>query len=264
MMIGNLSSPEITRRAREALLVWGVFIALAIALNGTIPFILGVDLHAWSQSMAKEILFRLVLYAGLFLVVPLILIKGWETVRQPAFLLPMILAVLAITLGAIFRALTAISVMILIYLHRRFNLSDYGIRWRGWRGDLVAILLIGLLSSVPRLLSPEDLSFTPGEALLAGLDRLLANPASTVENLFYFGFIAERLSHKWGNGLTVVAVGLMYTAHEMTNPEYWYELMNFVLVFVGVVFFTVIYLWRRGVVAIWLGDGLGRFISRLV
>jgi hypothetical protein len=55
---------------------------------------------------------------------------------------------------------------------------------RGWRGDIVAILLMGVLSLVPVLL-PGPHPFTPGNATLAALDRLFANPASTVENLFY-------------------------------------------------------------------------------
>jgi hypothetical protein len=95
------------------------------------------------------------------------------------------------------------------------------------------------------------------------LHRLFANPASTVENLFYFGFLTERLSLKAGRWLTPLLIGLMYTAHEMTNPEYWYEDMNFLLPFVGVAIFAFIYLWRRSVVAIWLGDGLYRFVSNL-
>jgi Na+-transporting NADH:ubiquinone oxidoreductase subunit NqrB len=95
------------------------------------------------------------------------------------------------------------------------------------------------------------------------LDRLFANPASTVENLFYFGFLTERLSLKTGRWLTPLLVGLMYMAHEMTNPEYWYESMNFILPFVGVAIFAAIYLWRRSAVVIWLGDGLYRFVGNL-
>jgi hypothetical protein len=56
----------------------------------------------------------------------------------------------------------------------------------------------------------------------------------------------------------------MYTAHEMTNPEYWYEGVFFPMIFVGVALFTALYLWRRNIVAAWLGDGLGRFVSNLI
>ena len=58
-------------------------------------------------------------------------------------------------------------------------------------------------------------------------------------------------------------IGLMYTAHEMTNPEYWYEGMNFAITLVGVALVTALYLWRRNVVAIWLGDGLRRVLMVL-
>ena len=51
----------------------------------------------------------------------------------------------------------------------------------------------------------------------------------------------------------------MYMTHEMTNPEYWYEGMQFAFVFVGVALATVVYLCRKSLLPIWLGDGLARF-----
>ena len=86
----------------------------------------------------------------------------------------------------------------LAYLHWRYDLSDSGIRSRGWRGDLFAILLMGSLALVPLLLRRSLDPLTPAVAFVAGLNRLLANPASTVENMFYFGFITEQLSHRMG------------------------------------------------------------------
>ncbi len=72
-------------QSRRAILVWIAFIVLLGLFNGTIPFALGADLHAWTASPIKSFLFGLIFYAGMFLAVPLILIKGWQTVRQPAF-----------------------------------------------------------------------------------------------------------------------------------------------------------------------------------
>ena len=252
------------RLARQAVIVWSIFLAINILLNGTVQFALGMDLHAWVNSSAHSILFGLVQYAFMFLVVPLVLIKGWTTVRQPAFLIPLCIAVAAITFSLVYRGVMAIAVLVLAYLHWRFDLSEYGIRSRGWKGDLAAILMVGFLyaaSSLVRLTSP---SFDLARASMAGLDRLFANPASSVENLFYFGFVAERLSHATGRWPTPFLIGGMYAAHEMSNPEYWYGGMNFFLVFVGATLYTFIYLWRRGVIAIWLGDGLGRFLGKLL
>lgn len=93
---------------------------------------------------------------------------------------------------------------------------------------------------------------------------MFANPASSVENLFYFGFLTERLSHKTGKWLTPLLIGLMYTAHEMTNPEYWYEGMKFTMVFVTATVAAYFYIWRRSVVVVWLGDGLARFARALL
>ena len=117
---------------------------------------------------------------------------------------------------------------------------------------------------IPSLLMGASLSGDLGGGLLAGLDRLLANPASSVENLFYFGFVAEMLSAKTGKWLTPFLIAAMYTAHEMTNPEYWDEGMSFGFVFAGVTLITALYLWRRSVVVIWLGDGLRWFLMALI
>ncbi len=73
-MTTTLDQPRIADRSRPALLLWGVFFVLAVLVNGTVPFILGVDLHAWTQSPVKSVLLAFVFYAVLFLAVPLMLI----------------------------------------------------------------------------------------------------------------------------------------------------------------------------------------------
>jgi hypothetical protein len=65
--------------SNQALALWVVFFVVNSLINGTIPFMFGRDLQSWSQSVTKFILVGFVGYALLFLVVPLILIKGWET-----------------------------------------------------------------------------------------------------------------------------------------------------------------------------------------
>ncbi len=258
-----LSAPfRETHLARQALFVWSIFFVLLVMINGTIPFALGADLHAWTQSPAKSLLFSFLLYAVLFLAVPLILIKGWKTVLQPGFLFPLCLAMLGITFWRFFWPGVALSVLVLAYLHWRFDLSGYGIRSQGLRSDLIAVLLMAALGSIPVLMQRPTGILSLPSGVAAALTRLFANPASSVENLFYFGFLTERLSHLTGRW-TPLLIGLMYTAHEMTNPEYWYGGMSFVLVFVGVALWAAIYLWRRSVVVIWLGDGLYRFVLNL-
>lgn len=249
--------------ARQASIVWGVFIFLNILLNGTIPFVLGRDMRTWTAAPIKDILVNLVIYSLIFLVIPLVLTKGWTTVRQPAFLLPLTLAILAMTLRTFLRPVAAIAVLILLWLHYRYDLSELGFRTRGWRGDVVAVLVIALLLGMQRFFRNEPFSLHFMPAIQAGIDRWFFNPASTVENLFYFGYLTERLSRKFGNWWTPPLVGLMYGFHEMTNPEYWYEGVNFVLIMIGVALFAFVYLWRRNIIVIWLGDGLGRSIGRL-
>ncbi len=258
------AQPSLSRQSRQAILLWIAFIVCVVIFNGTIPFALGVDLRAWTVSPGKSVLFPFVFYAVFFLAIPLVLIKGWPVVRQPGFMIPLSLAMVALALWHVVPGINVLSLIVLAYLHWRYDLSKYGIRSKGWKGDLLAILLMGLLGLFPVLMRPSALSFSIGQALPMALDRLLVNPASSVENLFYFGFLTERLSHRAGKALTPLLIGLMYTAHEMSNPEYWYGGMNFVLIFVGVAIWSAIYLWRRGVVAIWLGDGLYRFFGALI
>ncbi len=252
-----------TRQFRQALIVWGVFILLVVLLNGTIPFALGMDMHAWTASPLKTVIFSFVFYAMMFTAVPITLVKGWETVRQQGFLLPLCLAILGITLALRFWPGMLIALAALAYLHWRFDLSACGIGSRGWTGDLLAILLMGMLGLVPLLMQQPSAGFSLERAGLAALQRLFANPASSIENFFYFGFLAERISYRAGKWLTPLLIGLMYTVHEMSNPEYWYGGMSFGLVFVGVALWCAIYLWRRSAVAIWLGDGLYRFVMAL-
>ena len=229
-MVETPDPTSLREQSKQAVVLWCIFLILAILLNGTILFALGVDLHAWTGSVIKSVLLAFVFYAVLFLAVPLILIKGWETVRQPGFLIPLCVAMLAITVWHFFHWSVIIAILVLAYLHRRFDLSGYGIRSRGWKGDLLAILLIGVLGLFPLLIGAPSRPFSFGSALFTALDRWFGNPASSVENLFYFGFLTERLSYRAGKWLTPLLVGLMYTAHEMSNPEYWYGGMSFALI----------------------------------
>ena len=256
------SSPD--RRAKQAVLLWGVYILVNIVLNGTVPFALGVDLRSWTYSVTKDLLIHILVYAALFLVAPLILTKGWQVVRQPAFLVPLLIACATIAFRPFFRWSVALVPLVLVYLHWRFDLAELGFRSQGWKGDLGAVLILGFMFIIPVFFQPGPYTISILPAIATGLDRLFANPASTVENLFYFGFLTERLSFKTGRWLTPVLIGLMYTLHEMTNPEYWYEGMAFALVFIGVTITSSIYLWRRNVIAIWLGDGLGKLLNALI
>jgi hypothetical protein len=201
-----------------------------------------------------------IVYGLLFLVVPLVLAKGWATVREPAFLVPLILAVAAGTLWSTFRGIGVLILAVLVYLHLRFDLSDLGMRSSGWRGDAVAVFGIAALYLVPRLFRPiVGMDLEAG--LAAGALRLLGNPAASAEYFFYFGFLATRFARTLHPLPTAILVGWMYMLHEMTNPEYWYEGTQFVMIFLGVSVACGIYLWRRALPPVWLGDGLARGIG---
>jgi membrane protein YdbS with pleckstrin-like domain len=70
--------------AKQALALWSIFIVVLVIINGTIPFLMGADLYVWSYSTAKLMLASFI-YAVIFLVPTLILVKGWKTVREPRF-----------------------------------------------------------------------------------------------------------------------------------------------------------------------------------
>jgi hypothetical protein len=100
--------------------------------------------------------------------------------------------------------------------------------------------------------------------LFTALYRWFANPASTVENLFYFGFITERFSYRLGRWKTPLLIGALYTLHEMSDPEYWYEGLSFPATFFGVGLMSAIYLWKNSFIVTWVGDGLGRFLAQTI
>lgn len=78
-----------------------------------------------------------------------------------------------------------LTIPCLIYLHRRFELSQLGFVSKGAAGDAAVIVLMGLLAlGAVFLPPPSQLHFAFGSAIVAALDRLFLNPASSVENLF--------------------------------------------------------------------------------
>ena len=85
----------VTKSAVQALSLWLAYFIVTIVLNATIPFVLGSDVHARTASTEKFVLSGLIVYGGFFLVARLVIVKGWPTVRQPGFILPLTLAVVA-------------------------------------------------------------------------------------------------------------------------------------------------------------------------
>ncbi len=263
-MAQNQGTPREMKKEewRQAIKVWLLFFAILVTINGTVPFILGYDMHAWISSPTKLLLGNFAIYGGLFLVLPLLLIKGPNVVvRTPSFLIPLAIAVVGVGVWNYVPYSASLAIVAVIYLHRRFNLSGYGFKSKGWKGDIVAILLYGSVQILTVFFKPGPVSVSLANGVAAGVFRLFANPASTVETFFYFGFVTERLSQKTGKILTPPLIGAMYTAHEMSNPEYWYGGTLFLVIFVGVTIATAIYLWRRNVAPMWLGDGLGKLLS---
>jgi hypothetical protein len=250
--------------ARQAVIVWILFFTATITINVLIPVILGINLHDWTYSVAKGLLIFWANYAGFFLIVPLVLTKGWRTFRKPTFIIPVLAAAVSVVLWYPLHYIATVTIIVYIYLHWRFDLSKLGFRTRGWKGDVAAILVVGSLGILQALVSQSSLQVALLRAVYATAFRMFGNPASTVENLFYFGFLTERISKQWNRYAIPFLVGAMYTAHEISNPEYWYEGMQFALVFIGVVVFAAIYLWRRSIVVTWLSDGLRWFLSTLL
>lgn len=247
---------------KQALLLWSIFFILAVLTNGTIPFMLGADLRAWAFS--RESLFATsLIYAGIFWVAVLVAVKGWETVRRSNFLIPMLMACVGFVLWPLFPFAAAVFWLVLPYLHRRYDLTELGLRSRGWRGDAAALALLGLVMFIFSSLGGGPASLNLGAAVTAVVYRVLGNPAFTAENLFYFGLLTDRLSFRTGKWLTPILIGGMYTLHEMTNPQYWYTGMSFLTVFVAVTLLAAAYVWRRNMAVVWGADALSRFIPNL-
>lgn len=252
---------ETSLKARQALITWGLFFAATVMINLLIPLAFSIDLYTWTYSDAKGLLLFTVNYAGFFLIVPLGFTKGWSFLKKPSVLLPIIAAALSVILWYPLHYIATVAIIVYIYLHLRFDLSELGFRSKGWKGDLVAIAIVGSLGIIQPLVSSTPLQdVTLG--LGATIFRMFGNPASTVENMFYYGFVTNRIGNRYNRYVVPFLIGAMYTAHEISNPEYWYEGSPFGFIFFGVTIFAAIFLWRRNIVVIWLSDGLQWFLSR--
>lgn len=236
-----------------------VFLATAVVVDGTIPFVLGADLRSWSTSRAKSVVVAFTFYAGMFWIVPLVLVGGRERLRQPGFVAGVALGVVGIIVSPAFRPAAALVLPAVAWLHARYGLSELGIRSRGWRGDVLAILLLGAMGALAALAVQAGGPKGAGSAFGSTAQRMFGNPASTVEYLFYFGFLGERLLPRLGPWLTMPVLALMYVTHEMVNPEYWYGHVAFGTLFVALVVMGAVWVWRRSTPVVWLGDGLTWF-----
>jgi len=252
------------KKAKHALIIWACFFLVTVSANLLVPFAFHLNLHEWTYSTTKGLIIFSVNYAGFFLILPLLLTKGWMTFKKPSFFLPVAAAAVSVVLWYPIHYIAAIAIIVYIYLHWRFDLSELGFRSKGWRGDVASIVIVGSLGFLLALSSANVIQFTFLPALSAASFRMFGNPASTAENLFYFGFLTERLGKQLNHYAVPFLIGTMYTLHELSNPEYWYEGLPFVYVFIGVTLFAAVYLWRRNIVATWLGDGFQWFMSRIV
>ncbi len=259
----NLAQDDKRHKARQGLLVWVLFFAATVVINLLVPLLLGLDLRDWSFSDAKRLLLFIVDYAGFFLVVPLVLTKGWMAFKRPSFIIPVAAASVSVVIWSSVPYVAVIALIVLGYLHWRFDLSELGFRTKGYKGDAAAILLVGSLGLLQAFAASSLLEFALLPALYSALFRMFGNPASSVENLFYYGFLTERFGNQWRRYLVPFLIGALYTVHEMSNPEYWYQGVNFPFIFIGVVVFAAIYLWRRSFIVIWLSDGFRWFLSML-
>jgi hypothetical protein len=241
----------------RALAVWLGFFGVAAALNFLVPTWAGIDLEAWTYSALKRALIFTLVYGLWFTAVPLLDEKGWAGLRRRDLLGLGAVAVLGSALAAAQPWFAAATVGTLALLHVRGDLSGLGVRSRGALGDALAVALLVAASALDLLGRGPDLRLDWRAGLAAALARLFANPASSVENLFYFGYLTERLARRIRGWAAPVVAGL-YTLHEMSNPEYWLEGMSFGFTFLAVLVTAAVFLWRRSVIVIWLASGLAR------
>lgn len=261
-MQSNLETER--KKAYQAFLIWILFFVVTVTINLLIPLVFNLNLHDWTYSNTKGLLLFSINYAGFFLVLPLLLTQGWSTFKKLSFLLPVIAAAISVIVWYPLHYIATIAVIVYFYLHWRFDLSELGFRSKGWKSDVFAILIVGVLGLLQGLASSSIMQFNVLFALSATIFRMFGNPASTVENVFYFGFLTDRISKQLNRYAVPLLIGSMYTLHEISNPEYWYEGLPFVYVFIGVSLFAAIYLWRKSSIVIWLSDGLQWFLSRLI
>jgi hypothetical protein len=130
--------------------VGGLFFAVTVTINLLIPLIFGFNMHDWTYSNAKGLLLFSINYAGFFLILPLVLTKGWGTVKKPNFI-PVAATAISVVLWYPLHYIATIAIVVYIYLHWKFDLSDLGFKSKGWKGDVTAIIIVGTIGYFKRL-----------------------------------------------------------------------------------------------------------------
>lgn len=246
------------------ILIWFVFIFLAIIFNRTIQFIFGFDVKNWTYSTLKSLLFNIFIYGIVFYIIPIFYTNRKNLKWNWLIYICSFLSILGLGLSIYsrwFNILLYISVVILIIKGYLTNLGFERIKF--WEFILLTIFY-GILYLIPVLVTRSNQNLTINDAISSLIDRMFLNPASTVEFIFYFGFIGKRLSLMLGKIITPIALGLMYTIHEISNPEYWFENINFIFIPFGIAIFSYIFLWKKNLIPIWIADGIGRFIAKVI
>ncbi len=249
--------------SKFVLIMWFIFIILLVIMNKTIYFIFGIDVKDWTNSKIKSLLINVIIYGFVFFIIPILYVKkndikgNWILI---SCLLCGLLGLFLSTYSKWFNLLLFISVFILLLRGDLYNLGFEKIKI--WEYIIMSIIYI-LLYSIPSLFSWGNSNNNLNNTIISVIDRMFLNPASTVEYIFYYGFLGKRLILILGKILTPIILGLMYVLHEMSNPEYWYENVNFLFIFIGVSIVSVLFFWKKNLIPVWIGDGIGRFIIRI-
>jgi hypothetical protein len=108
-------------QVRQAAAIWVAFLIVISAINAGPLLLVGVDLHAWTESEAKSVLINVLVYGVFCLAVPLVVTQGWDRIRRVDISVAVLIAIMGIALNHVLPGAAGLVLAVVVYLHRRLD-----------------------------------------------------------------------------------------------------------------------------------------------
>ncbi|WP_066414642.1 CPBP family intramembrane glutamic endopeptidase [Halorubrum aethiopicum] len=149
----------------------------------------------------------------------------------------------------------AVAIVAVVVRVERRSLSSVGVARPGW-GDIGAAVLVFVLGAVSYPFTTPLLRSFGFETTVGGIERLATYPpafvlalaltAALTEELLYRGYPIERIAERTGS--TAVAAGVTVLCFVVFHVPYW-GVGGTLQIGVNAVLLTLLYVWRRNLVA---------------
>lgn len=248
----------------EFIIIYILCLLSVVLINDSLLLFNHENIFIWNNSKGHNLIFSILIYSILYFSLPLLFTKYFRRLTEIDFLLPFLFAVVAIPLTSYFRLGTIITLLLLIFIHNKFDLTAIGIRTTDWKKDIFPFITLLILIFIPLLIYKLFYSSEILSSIVKVEERIFGSSYAYIEFLFFFGFGAERIIPVTGKISALILIPLLYLAIDYNNPILWSINFSYAAEF-GILLITAsVYLWRRNIVVLWLTAGIWRFLAPIV